>query len=202
MNKNRINIIFDIGGVILNFYPHTFLDKYFPALHDKLYQIVFDSSSWKQLDLGYLTTGELKQVLINKHSHLEKEISFIMDHWEDEILQPIQETFRTIKLLKKNHFPIYILSNIHPDIYYRKTKEFDIFNLFNGYILSGEEHLLKPDHKLYQILFNRYHLDPKECLFIDDSPINIKAAQALGMQGIIKTKDMNLKEILKEKNIL
>ena len=45
MNKNRINIIFDIGGVILNFYPHTFLDKYFPALHDKLYQIVFDSSS-------------------------------------------------------------------------------------------------------------------------------------------------------------
>ena len=48
-------------------------------------------------------------------------------------------------------------------------------------MVSGDEKLIKPDHRLYQILFDRYNIDPVESVFIDDSFANITSAKELGM---------------------
>ena len=59
--------------------------------------------------------------------------------------------------------------------------KYDFFKLMDGIVVSGEEHLLKPDIRIYQTLLDRYHLRAGECLFIDDSPANIEGAKKAGL---------------------
>jgi 2-haloacid dehalogenase len=54
---------------------------------------------------------------------------------------------------------------------------------FEGIVVSGEERLVKPDPRIYQLLLDRYSVDPASALYIDDSARNVEAAEALGMHG-------------------
>jgi putative hydrolase of the HAD superfamily len=57
----------------------------------------------------------------------------------------------------------------------------------DGKIVSGFEKLAKPDPRIYELLFERYSLDPTECVFLDDRQVNIDAAMKLGMKTILFT---------------
>ena len=58
------------------------------------------------------------------------------------------------------------------------------FQLFDGIVISAEEKLIKPDTALFQLLLDRYQLDPTKMVFMDDSLPNITAAESLGMHGV------------------
>ena len=77
----------------------------------------------------------------------------------------------------------------------------DFLPSLDGYVLSCEVNLCKPEPGIYQALFDKYNLVPGECVFIDDLPRNIEMAQNLGMNTILfKGKgeaDAELAEILK-----
>ena len=54
-------------------------------------------------------------------------------------------------------------------------------------VISSRELISKPDPAIYRLLCSRYGLEPRECVFIDDRPVNVEAARAVGMQGIVYT---------------
>lgn len=62
---------------------------------------------------------------------------------------------------------------------------FRIFQLLDGYIISSEEHVIKPEPAIYQRLFDKFNLRPEECLFADDKEENIIGSRAMGMEGIV-----------------
>ena len=68
----------------------------------------------------------------------------------------------------------------------------------DGKIVSGFEKLAKPDPRIYKLLFERYSLDPTECVFIDDRQINIDAAMKLGMKTILFTDHDSVRKKLDE----
>ena len=84
---------------------------------------------------------------------------------------------------------------------YLKTRE--VFKYFDGQIISALEHMVKPDREIYDLILNRYHLKPEECLFIDDLEPNVKAAQAVGINTVHFTNRHKgyeeIRERLKEK---
>lgn len=55
----------------------------------------------------------------------------------------------------------------------------------DGGIFSYLVNCVKPDEEIYYKLFEKYDLNPAECVFIDDTPANIETARRLGMQGIV-----------------
>ena len=62
---------------------------------------------------------------------------------------------------------------------------------FDGWVLSFEEKLIKPQEQIYRILLERYQLDAKECLFLDDLQSNVEAARKIGMQALqVTSQDM------------
>lgn len=196
------DIIFDIGGVLLNWNPDIFLSKYFPNDWERLKKIVFLSEEWKKLDLGSANVNEVRTLILKHHPSDIQAINFIFDHFEEEMLQPIDDTIAAVKALKNADYKLYILSNIHQDLYHKRAHDHqEIFSLFEGAVLSGEEHCLKPDPKIYHILFKRFNLNPSNCLFIDDSPANIETARQLGMEGIVRKKNQNLIAELKTMGI-
>ena len=195
-------IIFDIGGVLLNWNPDVFLKKYFAGNEERLKKIVFLSDEWKMLDLGNANVNEVRALVLKHHPNDIKAINFIFDHFEEEMLQPIDDTVKAVKALKKAGYKLYILSNIHQDLFHKRAHDYhEIFSLFSGAVLSGEEHCLKPDPAIYHILFKRYNLTPSNCLFIDDSPANIETARKLGMEGILRKEQQNLIAVLKTMGI-
>ena len=66
-------------------------------------------------------------------------------------------------------------------------QQFPIFQLLDGYIISSEEHVIKPEAAIYQRLFQRFQLKPEECIFTDDRAENIEGGRAVGMEGIVFT---------------
>ena len=63
--------------------------------------------------------------------------------------------------------------------------ELGFLGMVDGYILSWREKLAKPDPQIYHLLLDRYSLRAEECIYIDDSKINVLAAVNLGMTGIV-----------------
>ena len=83
--------------------------------------------------------------------------------------------------LKKEGYRTFGLTNWSAETLPRVIDQYEFFKLFEGIVVSGEEHLVKPDPRIFKVLLNRYNLKADECLFIDDSAKNIQAAQLLGM---------------------
>ena len=61
---------------------------------------------------------------------------------------------------------------------------YEVFSLFEGVVVSGEEHLLKPDAKIYCCLLERYSLEAAESVFLDDNADNVAGAEAVGMEAV------------------
>ena len=86
--------------------------------------------------------------------------------------------------LKQRGYSLYVLSNVS-ERYWNLKKRIPALALFNNQVLSYAEKVNKPDQKIYEVLLNRYQLNPEECLFIDDMEANIEAAKAAGIKGFL-----------------
>ena len=101
--------------------------------------------------------------------------------------------------LKKKGYGVYGLSNWSAETFVPFVRDkYPVLKLLDGYVVSGFEKVKKPDPRLYHILLDRYGLKADECLFIDDSPDNIAAGEALGIRGIVFSSPAELKERLAE----
>jgi len=85
------------------------------------------------------------------------------------------------------------------------SSKYDFFDIANGTVISANEGVKKPDKKIFEILLDRYSLDPQECLLIDDDDTNktLEVANSIGINGRkVKANDLeDIKELLKENNI-
>lgn len=178
------NIIFDLGGVVVEWNGERVIDSFKgnPSLIMYIKSNGFFKDYWNAFDKGTLDRRELvdKVALITGIS-AEKCNAFV-EHVKLSLV-PIPETEALIKELSARGYKLYCLSNMSNDFYdYLKTRE--VFKYFDGQIISAKEHMVKPDREIYELILNRFHLKPEESLFIDDLAANIKAAQALGIQTV------------------
>jgi epoxide hydrolase-like predicted phosphatase len=180
------NIIFDLDGVLLS-NDHTLLLKDFVDSKDylKFDNIIFKSNEWNKLDNGDITLNEAIESLILKNSKEDSKIIIdIMNNWQTK-KQVDLKLVRYIKQLKNAGYKLYILSNLHKEMYdYLKAK--DIFlKYFDGEVISYKEHLMKPNLEIYKLLINRYSLKEKDSLFIDDKMVNLNSAKELGINTFL-----------------
>lgn len=200
------NIVFDLGRVVIDFDPFSYLKKL--GLDDKtskfLGNAVFEGEEWKECDEGrYGSNKELIPVLIKRYPEYQKEIELALNEKWEEILTLKEESGKLIKNLKQQGFNIYILSNLSEDAH-NAVKKYDFFDSIDGGIYSYQVKLCKPDRIIYIELINKYNLEPNETIFIDDREENIKAAEELGIYGIIfkdvENAENEIQDIIEKQN--
>ncbi len=176
------NIIFDLGKVILLDKPNCVLNLI--KLDNNKKRMIDDKffQNWRDLDLGKKTLKKHWQDC-NFDFEINDELENIITHYYK--YRPINnEIIDLIINLKKDNYQIYILSNNNLD-----AKEYfmslPFFQYIDGYVFSCDYGLLKPNPEIFQVLFDKYHLIPKESLFIDDKKKNIEVAELLGMKGFV-----------------
>lgn len=180
------NIVFDLGGVVIDYNPKDYLvDRFYHTdTEEKLYNAVFGSEEWHLLDKGEITWAEAQSIFMRRghEDGLAFEMQAVMDEWTD-IMSTRRATVALLRLLKKRGFNLYYLSNISKPIL-ELLKQRDFWSLFDGGVASCEEGYLKPEPELYQILLSRYGLVPQETIFTDDLRENTAAAFEIGITGI------------------
>lgn len=180
------NIIFDLGGVVVDFDPREFLLERFynEEIEQKVYELTFGSEEWQLLDAGQLSRAEGNARMLEKAqaAGCAFEVQSVLDDWM-RMLKTRRKTVEVIKRLKKMGFSIYYLSNIPQDVI-DEIRQREFWPLFDGGIASCEVKLTKPDPAIYQLLVDRYSLIPAETIFVDDNKPNTTAAFDLGITGI------------------
>jgi len=101
-----------------------------------------------------------------------------------DMQEPVKPTEQLVRDLKAAGYKLFVLSNMSRE-FIDFLRRFPVYGLFDGEVVSCEEGTVKPEPRIYEILLERYGLDPAETLFIDDRAANIAAAEGLGIAGYL-----------------
>ena len=188
-------VVFDVGNVLLSWKAQELLDRIVPErpdLHAELAERVFRSPYWSMRDRGSATVEDVITAMSLRVPELKPYIRHIMKEWID--LPAIPEGVETLKRCKEHGMKLYALTNYADKEFAYACEQHDFFKLFDGFLVSGREHTIKPGLDIYRLLISRFGLDPERSLFIDDSLMNIEAALESGLQALHYNKDGKLRE--------
>lgn len=179
-------IIFDLGGVLINWNPRFVYRSIFNT--EEEIDWFFDNictNDWNEnQDAGY-PIEKATQELIEKHPDWEDQILAYYGRWEEMLGGEISESVSIFeKLREKNLYKFYALTNWSAETFPVALERFKFLQWFDGRVVSGEEKTRKPFHDFYNILLSRYHIDPSQAIFIDDNKRNVEAAEVLGIKSI------------------
>lgn len=202
--KNTIKaIIFDFGGVLIDWSPHNLYKDYFPdntAIDAFLDEIDFHNWNARQ-DKGrpFAEAVEVQSAKFPEHADLIKAYA---DHWINSITGIKAGVVDLLYQLKARGYPIYGLSNWSADTFPLVKKAFTFLKDLDYVVLSGEVKMIKPEPEIFRYLLERIPENAEECLFIDDSLPNIRTAQSLGFETVHFRSAQKLREELKRHKLL
>lgn len=191
------NIIFDFGGVLLDWNPRYLYKSYFnndQEMEHFLADICNGEWNIKQ-DAGRPFAEAVKE-LQAKFPEYAEAIQMYDDDWEKMLKCELPESIDLLKELKSMGYGIYGLTNWSAEKIGYAFANYSFFSLFDGIVVSGVEKVVKPDRKIYEILLERYSLKPGECVFIDDNQDNVDMAKVLGINAVRFDNIGNVKEHL------
>jgi 2-haloacid dehalogenase len=194
MNKT---IIFDLGGVLIDWNPRYLYTRYFEtseAIEHFLSQIC--TMEWNEEQDGGRPIKEANKLLIEKYPEYTKEILAYYGEWEDMLKGQIIDTVQILRGIRQSHDKVYALTNWSAETFPIALKHFNFLAWFDGILVSGQEKLKKPDPEIYKLLLKKYDLTAGNCLFIDDSARNVEAAIKEGIPSIQYKHPAQLKEQL------
>lgn len=176
------NLIFDYGGVIRRFDREHLAAAFCPLPADRplLEQAIFHD--WQAMDLGSIPEEDyLSHALSLLPERLHEAAKRFFCDWEKETL-PVPGMEALIERAGKAGYRRYLLSNA-PVHLFQNLSFYPFLQSFDGVVISGTIGIAKPDSRIYTHLLEKYSLNPAECLFIDDMPENVAAAEACGIQS-------------------
>jgi len=179
------SIVFDIGGVLIDWNPRHLFRKVFDSEAEMEWFLAnVCTYEWNvQQDGGKLfsvATAELQE----KFPEYSDKIALYYGRWEEMLDGEIKGTVEIFRKLKSAGMPLYALSNWSHEAFPVAYNRYDFMKEFDGLVVSGYEKLLKPDHAIYRVLINRYSINPEESVYIDDNRPNADAAAELGFNAI------------------
>jgi len=195
-------VIFDLGGVLIDWNPRYLYRKIFQSEEEiEWFLSNICTSEWNDMQDAGRSFAEATEELLAKHPDWEMPIRAWYSRWEETISGPIEGTVEILQALKTSGHRLYALTNWSAESFPIAQRKFDFLNWFHGIVVSGVEKTRKPFPEFYNILFERYGVDPGQSLFIDDNLTNIRAAGDLGLHTIHFTSPEQLRVDLRDYKI-
>lgn len=177
------NIVFDFGGVLLDWNPHYLLDPWFGDVEKATWFIKnICTSEWNaEMDKGKPFAQAVAE-RVAMFPEWEEEIRLYQSGWIKMIGDEIPGMYELECELKGKGYKLYGLTNWSLETF-NLVRPKRVFQILDGMVVSGEEHLLKPSAEIYRRLLERYSLNAGESIFIDDNMPNVLGARAVGMHS-------------------
>lgn len=174
-----MNVLLDIGRVLLDFDFESSLSKLLPAdvvqPRERLGRLLERKD---ELESGRIEADDYVkwalEVMGSDASHQE-----FCDAWRD-IFTPNEPMWQRVRQLRAAGHKLVLFSNInaiHVPWIYEAYPEFD---LFHGAVMSFEVGHIKPEPEIYRHAIDAHGLNPEQTLYIDDLAENVEAGCAAG----------------------
>lgn len=200
----KINtIIFDLGGVLIDWNPRYLYRKIFKTEEEVEWFLKnICTSDWNEQQDAGRSFAEATAELVGKFPEHEPAIRAWYDRWTETINGSISGTVDILQAIRDSKkYRLYALTNWSAESFPWAFDNFEFLKWFEGIAVSGVEKTRKPFPDFYQILLDRYKINPSEAVFIDDSHRNVLGGEALGIKGIHFQSPEQLKSELEKNGI-
>lgn len=193
LRENTNTVIFDIGNVLIYFAWKEYLESlgFSEETNKHVADAMFCNKDWDAGDSGLVTTEEWLELFIENDPAYEKEIRTTFAGFGASIV-PFPFIEEWFAYFREKGMKLYYLSNYSDEMFRQSEEKLAFLKSFDGGVFSWQEKCMKPDPKIYQILLDRYNIDPKHTVFFDDRVANMEAAEKFGIQGILFHTDIPL----------
>ena len=203
LNSTIKNIVFDFGGVVMDWDPRYLYKDYFND-DEKMEWFLSNitTNEWNAEQDRGRPLQEATDWLITQYPDWEKEIKLFYGSWTTMLKGEIPQHVAVLRALANTSYELYGLTNWSQETIHHAYDNYDFFKLFEGKIVvSGDEKLIKPDPAIWKVLLNRYDLKAEESVFIDDNIKNIEVAHSLGFKTVHLLEDTDLRTELEKLGI-
>ena len=182
----RSVVVFDVGGVLLEWDPRHLYRKLFDGDDNAMEHFLGNvcTVEWNERQDAGRTFADAAAELLPQHADKAHLIHAFGRRFDEMIPGAIEETVAILRELKRAGVPLYAVTNWSAETFPAAQKRFDFLAEFDGIVVSGEEGVIKPDPRIFRILLDRYDIPADAAVFIDDNPANADAATNLGIHGI------------------
>jgi putative hydrolase of the HAD superfamily len=180
-----MNLVFDLGGVVVRWDPEAIIDGVFKdeAVKAKVRQAVFEHADWLELDRGTLGRDEAIERAARRSGLAAEDIKRLL-HAVPASLVVFPDSVELLHRLKRKGHPLYCLSNMHFASIEYLERQHTFWDVFQGRVISCRLQLCKPEPGIYEHLLREFGLKAEDTLFIDDVQKNLDAAAKLGIHTL------------------
>lgn len=174
-------VVFDLGGVLIDWNPRYMYRALFDD-HDAMERFLATvcTHDWNvRQDAGRPFAEAIAEATARAPEHAAA-IEAFWTRWPEMMRGPVPGTPDVLRDLVATGQPVYALTNWSDETFPFALERFDFLGLFEGVVVSGRERCVKPDRTIYDILAQRFDLNPARLVFIDDSPANVQGALDAG----------------------
>ncbi len=187
MKAHIKNIVFDLGGVLIDWNPRYLFRSVFVGREEEMEYFLTHvcNQEWNEKQDAGRTFFEAQKLASEQHPKFKKEIDIYFERWPETLGGPISGTVEILgRLSGLEKFKILGLSNWSAETFHFALAKYSFLKNFEAILVSGQEKLIKPDHKFFNLLIERHKILPQESVFIDDVQRNINAAKEIGFHTI------------------
>lgn len=195
-------VVFDLGGVLLSWVPELAYRQVMPADQVPKFLTRIDFAGWNRANDAGRPFDLAEQELIARFPDSAVAVRAYRAHFAQTLTGMVPGTAALVAELVEAGVRLLALTNWSAETFPHALSAFKILSRFEAIVVSGAERLAKPDPAIFELVLDRYSLEPGRTVLVDDSPVNVAAAASLGMAGLHFTDAAGLREQLDELDLL
>ena len=179
-----MNIVFDLGAVLIEWNPrHLYRKVFTDEAQMEWFLANVCHNDWNLAQDRGRSFDDAVVEATTRHPVHAAEIAMFRDRWMEMVPGDIPGSVQILEELHSKGAPLYAITNWNGDTFRATQNRFKFLRLFRDIVVSGDEKMLKPEPDIFHLLASRNNIKLSQSLFIDDSLKNVKGAEAVGMQS-------------------
>ena len=186
VKPDRTIAVFDLGGVLLDWNPRHLYRKLFAGDEAAMEHFLATvcTHEWNRCQDAGRSFAEGGRLLTAEHPDKVELIDAYGARFDEMIAGPIAGMVEILAELRDRGTPLYGLTNWSAETYPPARERFAFLSWFRGILVSGEVGVIKPDPRIFEVLIERFAINPENAVYIDDVEANVAAAQSFGIHAI------------------
>src|SRR5215475_9788026 len=201
---DRDIVVFDLGGVLIEWDPRHLYRKLFAGDEAAMEHFLANvcTHEWNRGQDAGRSFAEGARLLKAAYPDQEELIDCYGARFDEMMPGPIAGSVEILAELRARGTLLYVLSNFSAETFPPTFKRFDFLRWFQGMVISGEVGVIKPDPRIYALLIERFAIDPRRAVYIDDVAANVAAARPFSIHAIHFTSPAALRTELAQLGLL
>jgi 2-haloacid dehalogenase len=200
---NRPALIFDLGGVLIDWNPRHLYRKLFEdeaSMEWFLAEVCHSEWNGEQ-DRGRTFAAAIEEAAARHPDHRPL-IAAYFERWPEMLAGPIEGSVAILEELDRSGYELHALTNWSAETFPFARDRFAFLDRFETILVSADVGLIKPDPAIFELLLERIGRTAAECLYIDDNAKNAAAAARVGFDAVAFEGAEQLREELARRNLL